>query len=189
MEGSWQEGLFFVFAAVIALSAIGVVTSRNVVHATLYLVATLIGAACIYILMFAEFVAWAQVLVYVGAIVVLMLFGLMLTRAPIGKASHFDNDQKWLALIVAVAVFAVTTWVIIDAFEGERLRVDRTVATKSREVGDAIFSAYVLPFELVSVLLLAALVGAVVIARRDGREITSRTIEAARRRRAEQGDV
>ena len=189
MDGSWQEGLFFVFATVIAVSALGVVTSRNVVHAALYLVATLIGAACIYILMFAEFVAWAQVLVYVGAIVVLMLFGLMLTRAPIGKDSNFDNDQKWLALVVAAAIFGVTTWVIVDSFAGEELVVDRTVATTSREIGEVIFTAYVLPFELVSVLLLAALVGAVVIARRDGRSTSSRTIEAARRRKVEEEQV
>jgi NADH-quinone oxidoreductase subunit J len=185
----WQEGLFFVFATIIVISAIGVVTARNVVHAALYLVATLIGAACIYILMFAEFVAWAQVLVYVGAIVVLMLFGLMLTRAPIGKAGHFDNDQKLVALIVAAAVFGVTTWVVVDAFAGEEVVVDRTVATTIAEVGEVIFSAYVLPFELVSILLLAALVGAVVIARRDDRPIQSRTIEAHRRRKLEEDNV
>ena len=177
--------MFFVFASVIALAAIGVVTARNVIHAALYLVATLVGAACIYVLMFAEFVAWAQVLVYVGAIVVLMLFGLMLTRAPIGKHGHYDNDQKWLAVLVAAAVFGVTAWVLIDAFAGAELVMDRTEATKVRAVGESIFSDYVLPFELVSVLLLAALVGAVVIARCDGRRVTSRTIEAARRRGSE----
>jgi NADH-quinone oxidoreductase subunit J len=188
VAGFWQEGLFFVFATVIALAAIGVVVSRNVIHAALYLVATLVGAACVYILMFAEFVAWAQVLVYVGAIVVLMLFGLMLTRAPIGKQAVYDNDQKWLAALVAAAIFGVTSWVLIDAFDGVRLPTDRVQATTSREVGEAIFTRYVLPFELVSVLLLAALVGAVVIARRDGR-VTSRTIEAARRRKAQEEDV
>jgi NADH-quinone oxidoreductase subunit J len=181
VEGFWQEGLFFVFATVITVAAIGVVTSRNVIHAALYLVATLVGAACVYILMFAEFVAWAQVLVYVGAIVVLMLFGLMLTRAPIGKQATYDNDQKWLAAFVAAAVFGVTSWVLVEAFDGVRLATDRTEATTIKDVGDAIFTGYVLPFELVSVLLLAALVGAVVIARRDER-VTSRTIEAARRR-------
>jgi NADH-quinone oxidoreductase subunit J len=188
VEASWQEGLFFVFATVITVAAIGVVTARNVIHSALFLVATLIGAACIYILMFAEFVAWAQVLVYVGAIVVLMLFGLMLTRAPIGKYGEYDNDQKWLAAIVAAAVFGVTAWVLIDSFEGVELPTDRVAATTSKDVGEAIFTSYVLPFELVSVLLLAALVGAVVIARRD-RRVTSRTIEAARREKAREGDV
>src|SRR5918992_5183988 len=94
------EILFWFFAVVMSVSAIRVVTSRNVVHAALYLVATLFGASIMYVLLFAEFVAWVQVLVYVGAIVVLMLFGLMLTRAPIGKGS-FDNDQRPLAAICA----------------------------------------------------------------------------------------
>jgi NADH-quinone oxidoreductase subunit J len=137
-----------------------------VIHAALYLVVTLLGAATLFLLLYAEFVAWVQVLVYVGAIVVLMLFGLMLTRAEIGK-SNFDNDQRLLAAIVSLAVFGVTSWVLVDAFEGQEINLERTQGTTTESVGEAIFSAYVLPFEVVSVLLLAALVGAVVIARRD----------------------
>jgi NADH-quinone oxidoreductase subunit J len=162
----WQEILFWVLAVVMAFAAIRVVTSRNLIHAALYLVGTLLGAAAIYVLLFAEFVAWVQVLVYVGAIVVLMLFGLMLTRADIGKGD-FDNDQRVLAAVVSAAVFGVTSYVLVDAFEGQEINLDRATGTSTASVGDAIFSAYVLPFEVVSVLLLAALVGAVVIARRD----------------------
>src|SRR5688500_8926301 len=147
-------------------AAIRVVTSRNVIHAALYLVVTLLGAATVYVLLYAEFVAWVQVLVYVGAIVVLMLFGLMLTRAEIGK-SNFDNDQRLLAAVCAAAMFGVMSYVLVDAFEGQEIDLTRTEGTSTASVGDAIFSAYVLPFEVVSVLLLAALVGAVVIARRD----------------------
>ncbi|HEX2058835.1 MAG TPA: NADH-quinone oxidoreductase subunit J [Actinomycetota bacterium] len=160
------EVLFWVFAVVMGVSAVLVVTTRNVVHAALYLVATLFGAAIMYVLLFAEFVAWVQVLVYVGAIVVLMLFGLMLTRAPIGKGS-FDNDQRPLAAVCALAVFVVSSVIMVDAFEGQEIDFTRTEGTKSAQVGDAIFSEFVMPFEVVSVLLLAALVGAVVIARRD----------------------
>ena len=160
------EVLFWLFAAVMVVSAIRVVTSRNVVHAALYLVATLFGAAIMFVLLFAEFVAWVQVLVYVGAIVVLMLFGLMLTRAPIGKGS-FDNDQRPLAAVCALAIFVVSSVIMIDAFEGQEIDFTRTDGTTSEQVGNAIFSDFVLPFEAVSVLLLAALVGAVVIARRD----------------------
>jgi NADH-quinone oxidoreductase subunit J len=89
---------------------------------------------------------------------------------------------------VAAAIFGVTSWVLVDAFDGTRLATDRIQATTSKDVGEAIFTNYVLPFELVSVLLLAALVGAVVIARRDGR-VTSRTIESARRRRAQEEEA
>ncbi|MEA2451368.1 MAG: NADH-quinone oxidoreductase subunit [Actinomycetota bacterium] len=162
----WQQIVFWALAVVMAFAAIRVVTTRNVVHAALYLVGTLLGAAAMYVLLFAEFVAWVQVLVYVGAIVVLMLFGLMLTRADIGK-SNFDNDQRLLAAVCSAAVFGVTSWVLVDAFEGQEISLARTTGTTTASIGDAIFSAYVLPFEVVSVLLLAALVGAVVIARRD----------------------
>ena len=161
----YQQILFWFLAVVIAFSALRVVTSSNVIHAALYLVGTLMGAAGLYVLLMAEFVAWVQVLVYVGAVVVLMLFGLMLTRAPIGKGS-FDNDQRPLAAICAVAVFGVTAWILVDAFEGQNVELSGSRST-TEQLGDVIFSDYVLPFEVVSVLLLAALVGAVVIARRD----------------------
>lgn len=163
---TWQQVVFWVLAVGMGFAAIRVVTARNVVHAALYLVGTLIGAATIFLLLFAQFVAWVQVLVYVGAIVVLMLFGLMLTRADIGK-SNFDNDQRWLAALCAAALFGVTSWVIVDAFEGKEISLESSVGTTTADVGNAIFTAYVLPFEVVSVLLLAALVGAVVISRRD----------------------
>ncbi len=166
MADLWQEIVFWFFAVVMGIAAIRVVTTSNVVHAALYLVATLLGAAAMFVLLLAEFVAWVQVLVYVGAIVVLMLFGLMLTRAPIGRA-NFDNDQRPLAALCALAVFVVSSVIMVDAFEGQEIDFAREAGTTSEQVGEAIFSAYVLPFEVISVLLLAALVGAVVIARRD----------------------
>ncbi len=160
------EAIFWIIAVGMTLTALRVVTTGNVVHAALYLVGTLLGAAALFVLMFAEFVAWVQVLVYVGAIVVLMLFGLMLTRAPIGRAD-FDNDQRPLAALCALAVFAVTAFIMVDAFEGQTIDLTREVGTTSADLGSSVFSTYVVPFEVVSVLLLAALVGAVVIARRD----------------------
>jgi len=168
MAELWQEIAFWVIATVMAVAAIRVVTARNVIHAALYLVATLLGAGILYVLLLAEFVAWVQVLVYVGAIVILMLFGLMLTRAPIGKG-NFDNDQRLLAAVCAGGLFGVMSWVMVDAFEGQKIdfRVERPAT--SANIGEIIFSDYVLPFEVVSVLLLAALVGAIVIARRDER--------------------
>ncbi|MDQ3783763.1 MAG: NADH-quinone oxidoreductase subunit J [Actinomycetota bacterium] len=161
-----QEILFWALAAMMGIASVGVVTSRNVVHAALYLVGTLMGAAALYILLLAEFVAWVQVLVYVGAIVVLMLFGLMLTRAPIGRGD-FDNNQRLLSALTALAVFGVTSYIMVRAFDGQTIDLTRETGTPTRSIGEVIFSTYVLPFEVVSVLLLAALVGAVVIARRD----------------------
>lgn len=165
MVETWQQLLFSVIAVIMAIAALRVVTTKNVVHAALYLVGTLLGAAALYVLLFAEFLAWAQVLVYVGAVVVLMLFGLMLTRAPIGSA-NFDNDQKWLAALCAGSLFGVTSWIILGAFRGQEIDLSST-KPRVEAVGEAIFSDFVLPFEVVSVLLLAALIGAVVIARKD----------------------
>ncbi|MEA2556477.1 MAG: NADH-quinone oxidoreductase subunit, partial [Actinomycetota bacterium] len=82
-----QEYAFIVLAAVGSISAIATVTARNVVHAALYLVVTLSSVGAVYLLLGAEFVAWVQILIYVGAIVILFLFGLMLTKAPIGRDS------------------------------------------------------------------------------------------------------
>jgi NADH-quinone oxidoreductase subunit J len=163
---TWQQVVFWGFAVVITVAAVRVVTTRNVFHAALWLVGALMGAAAMYVLLFAEFVAWVQVLVYVGAIVVLMLFGLMLTRAPIGSA-EFDNNQRPLAAICALAVFAVICVILVTAFEGREINFARAAGTTTESVGTAIFTSFVWPFEVVSMLLLAALVGAVVIARRD----------------------
>ncbi len=161
-----QEVMFWVLAVIMVGAAFRVVTTQNVVHAALYLVGTLMGAAALYVLFLAEFVAWAQVLIYVGAVVVLMLFGLMLTRAPIGKA-NYDNSQKLLAAVVAASLFGVTSWILMDAFDGAEITLAAENAVRTKDIGEVIFSAYVLPFEVVSVLLLAALIGAVMIARRD----------------------
>ncbi len=166
MAEGYQELIFWVLFLGMGFAALRVVTTRNVVHAALWLVGTLLGAASMYVLLYADFVAWVQVLVYVGAMVVLMLFGLMLTRAPIGSA-NFDNNQRLLAAICAGALFLVTSVIMVQAFEGEEIDFTRTVGTEVQDIGEVIFSVYVLPFEIVSVLLLAALVGSVVIARRD----------------------
>lgn len=166
MAETWQEVLFWVLAVIMSVAALRVVTTGNVVHAALYLVGTLMGAAGLYILLLAEFVAWVQVLVYVGAVVVLMLFGLMLTRAPIGRGD-FDNEQRLVAALCAGALFGVTSWIMIDGFRGQEIALADAEGTKTQTIGEVIFSAYVLPFEVVSILLLAALIGAVLISRRD----------------------
>ena len=168
-----QNVAFWILAVAMVLAAIGVVRSQNIVHAALYLVVVLAGAAAQYILLAAEFVAWVQVLVYIGAVIILFLFGIMLTRAPMEKEQSLDNDQRWPAAVTAAFIIGVLTTFLIQAFEDKEIVIDgvrgaqllRSAGTDA--VADSIFSAYVVPFELVSVLLLAALVGAVVIARRD----------------------
>ena len=169
-----QNIAFGLLAATAVIAALRVVTTKNVVHAALYLVAVLGSVGAIYILLAAEFVAAVQILVYVGAIVVLFLFGVMLTRAKLGHEGDLDNDQKGVAVVTALFLLGVLSYVLIDLFEDEKLpelegaSEQAIVAGRgTRAVGDAIFSTYLVPFEVVSVLLLAALVGAIVLARKD----------------------
>ena len=158
-----QEWFFAALALVGTVAALRLVTAKNVVHAALYLVVTLATVAAVYLLLAAEFVAWVQVLIYVGAIVVLLLFGLMLTRAPIGL-EVLDNQQRGSSAIVAGGVLAGLTIVLWDAFEGAEIELSTSTTA---DVGENLFRSYILPFEVVSFLLLAALVGAIVLARRE----------------------
>ena len=160
-----QNIAFWILAIGMVLAAIGVVHSQNVVHAALYLVVVLGGGAAQFILLAAEFVAWVQVLIYIGAVIILFLFGIMLTRAPMGGETDLDNDQRWPAAVVSVFLLGVLATLLADAFSDKEI-VQKS-PTRTAQVADLIFKTYVVPFELVSLLLLAALVGAVVIARRD----------------------
>jgi NADH-quinone oxidoreductase subunit J len=152
-----------------AAAAIGVVRSQNVVHAALFLVVVLAGAAAQYILVAAEFVAWVQVLIYIGAIVILFLFGIMLTRAPMRPEGTLDNKQRFAAAVVGLFLFGVITALLVDAYGGKEIKLKSHLVAlgSANHVGTAMFRNYLVPFEVVSMLLLAALVGAVVIARRD----------------------
>ncbi|MBI2710421.1 MAG: NADH-quinone oxidoreductase subunit J [Actinobacteria bacterium] len=157
------------FGAIALLMVVGAwrcVTTSNVVHAALWLVLVLAGAAAQYVLMAAEFVAVTQVLVYVGAIVVLFLFGIMLTRSPIGGDAELSRANKASAAVTGLAMVALLGFTLVDTFGGDRLPADLAPTTAS-QVSDAVFSRYLLPFEAVSILLTAALVGAIVIARKE----------------------
>ncbi|MCI3950134.1 MAG: NADH:ubiquinone oxidoreductase subunit 6 [Acidimicrobiales bacterium] len=165
---------FGLLAAASVLAALRVVTTQNVVHAALYLVVVLSSIAAIFVLLAAEFVAATQILVYVGAIVVLFLFGIMLTRPVLGRSDNLDNDQRPAAAITALFLLGVLSFALLDAFGDDELPDLDGVGSAAiaaergtRPVGDAIFSTYLVPFEVVSVLLLAALIGAIVLARRD----------------------
>ena len=156
---------FYLLAVAMVAAAVRLVTTKNVVRAALYLAIVLAGAAGIFILLLAEFVAWVQVLVYIGAVVVLLLFGVMLTRAPIGRESDLDNDSRWVPALVAVFLLGALVAMLSDAFGSQDISFGSIQRTA--DVSDSIFGAYVIPFEVASVLLLAALVGAVALARRD----------------------
>jgi len=160
-----QQFAFLIIAAVVALGAVRVVTTKNLVHGALFLVLALGGAAALFLLLTAEFIAWVQVLIYVGAVIVLLLFGLMLTRAPVG-GSALDNEKRGTALLVAGGLFVVMAVILWQGFPTQKIVFKPELFTVQR-LGREIFTRFVLPFEVVSVLLLAALVGAVVLAKRD----------------------
>ena len=161
-----QNIFFGIITAIVVLAALKMVTTKNIDHAARGLVAVLAGLGAQYVLLTAEFVATTQVLVYIGAVMVLFLFGIMLTKAPLGNTMHMTGTQWPIAAAVAVALAGVTTYALIDEFSDDELREDGTVF-KTADVSDSVFSTFIIPFEAVSVLLLAALIGAIVLARKD----------------------
>ncbi len=157
--------VFLLVSAIAVGSAILVVTTRQIVHSALWLVVTLGSVAGCFVLMTAEFVAWMQLLIYVGAVVVLLLFGLMLTRAPIGRSEDLTTANWFTALFVAVSTASVLIVLLVDQFRTAMVDVHNLDPATAKSVGAAMFRFWVLPFEVLSVLLLAALVGAIALSR------------------------
>ena len=158
--------IVFTLLGLVAIgAAILVVSTRQVVHAGLWLVVSLGAVAGCFLLMTAEFVAWMQVLIYVGAVVVLLLFGLMLTRAPIGHSDDLSSGNWFLALLVAIAATSVLVVLLVDGFRNAMIDVSGVQPTTAHVLGVAMFGYWVLPFEALSVLLLSALVGAIALSR------------------------
>lgn len=163
--------LAFVLLGAVALGAgFLVVTTSRIVHAALWLAVSLGAVAGCFLLLTAELLAWVQVLIYVGAVVVLVLFALMLTRAPIGPTPGARRGRVVLAAIVAAATAGVLLVTQLAALGDEVIDLEAADVGGGQAVGSALFRAWVLPFEVLSVLLLAALVGAIVISRGRGGE-------------------
>ncbi|MFC9847517.1 NADH-quinone oxidoreductase subunit J [Streptomyces sp. NPDC060223] len=169
------EIAFLLVGLVTLGAAIVTVTTKQLVHAALWLVVALGGLAVEYLLLTAEFIAWVQVLIYVGSVVVLLLFGLMLTKAPIGRSPDADSGNRWAALTVAVASAAALVWVVVDAFRTTWMDLEGAAAGSTEVTGKALFQNWVLPFEALSVLLLAALVGAIVLSRKANEDTATTT--------------
>ncbi|MGH9245073.1 MAG: NADH-quinone oxidoreductase subunit J family protein [Acidimicrobiales bacterium] len=179
-----QNIAFGIIAAGVVVAALRVVTTPNVVHAALWLIVVLGGVGASFLLLGAEFVGVTQILVYIGAIVVLFLFGIMLTRAPIGRTAGLTGRNWASALVVSLALAGVLGYVLIDAFGDEKLPEDTRVVftpdetdpspdeevvagSNTAAVGDSIFADYLVPFEVVGLLLTASLIGAIAIARKE----------------------
>ncbi len=158
------EVVFVALGVVTLGSAVLVVATRQLVHAALWLVVTLGSVAGCYLVLTAELVAWVQVLIYVGGVVVLLVFGIMLTRAPIGRSGDLDSGNRAVAAVVAVAAAAILVTVTVSGFATAYSDLGARVGT-ANVLGAAIFRTWVLPFEVLSVLLLASLIAAIVLSR------------------------
>jgi NADH-quinone oxidoreductase subunit J len=158
---------FVVLLFVTIISAVVVVTTRNIVHAAIFLAFSFVGVAGIYLLLDAPFIAGAQVLIYVGAITVLILFAIMLTAQTVMREPRRTLETKLVAGVVSVVLFAAILapnliragWVVHSAAPGpyDTLRL----------LSQGLLGTYLFPFEVASVLLLAALVGAIVLAKEE----------------------
>lgn len=160
---------FYIIAAMMLWGAIRVVTTQNVVHAALWLVVVLGGVAAQYILAAAEFVAVSQIMVYIGAVMVLFLFGIMLTRATIGQETDLNNKGWGIGIPVALLLFGMFAWVVIDQYRDDvisDLPGDR-IATSTQRISDGYLGDYLVPLIALSFVLLAAAIGSIVLARKD----------------------
>lgn len=157
---------FLAIGLVVLISAFRVVTANNVVHAALYLVGALAGSAGLFLLLSAEFVAWVLVLVYIGAVIVLFLFGIMITRAPTGLDEGLDSKNKVWPALLSLSVFVLLAWTSVGAFGSNEVIITGD-PTATSVIGDALLGRFVIPFEVVGFALLAALIGGITIARRD----------------------
>ena len=156
--------LFSILAILTLGGGLGVVVTRNVVHAALFLLVSLVAVAGLYLILFAEFLALVQVLIYGGAIIIVLLFAIMLTRS--GEYPRISDNKQWpLAIVAAAAVFGVLT--------ASFLWIERPEASAEGPgitgIGNKLFTDWAVPFEIASLLLLVALIGAIIIAGNPGR--------------------
>ncbi len=181
--------VFYALSAITVIGALGVVLDRNVVRATLMLLIALLGVAGIFLVAFAEFLALAQILLYGGAVTIVVLFSIMLTRTADLRV-NLDNPQRPMAALIAIAAFFLLTLTFVNSDIGE-LDETTSVAIPGADagssgfetVGDVLFNQWAIPFEIASLVLLVAMIGAIALARSDdpddAGEVTSGSPEGA----------
>jgi NADH-quinone oxidoreductase subunit J len=163
------DGVFYVFAFITVASAFVVVFTRNIIYAAFSLLFTFFGVAGLYALLHADFLAVTQILIYVGGILVLLLFGVMLTNKVVSVDLKTGTLQTVPALVIVAIVAGslaglfYSTWKNVAAPAAEQVSMTRTL-------GEMLMTGYLLPFEVASVILLVALIGAATTARRTRKE-------------------
>ena len=158
------ENLFILIAALVIASAFWVVFSPNLIHSAVSLLFTLFSTAGLYIFLYADFIAATQVVIYVGGILVLIIFGVMLTSKIETPSIAASSKNQFIGGMGAFAIFVIQAGIIFNSqwHIGNVQSTDSTVAT----IGKLLLNEYLLPFEIVSILLLAALMGAALLSRR-----------------------
>jgi NADH-quinone oxidoreductase subunit J len=155
--------IFILLSVIILGAALAVVTSKNLFHSALFLILSFVGVAGLYVLLEAGFLAAVQILVYVGAISILIIFAIMLTRRLMAKDLVQRNAQWGISALVALLLFAVLGFILLRV---NWPVVEAAVPSESISIlGQELMSTYAVPFEVASVLLLVALVGSIIIAR------------------------
>ena len=159
-----SDFVFILLSSLLLISSIGVCVSKNLVHAAVYLFFALFFVAGLYIFLYADFLAAVQVIVYVGGILVLIIFGVMLTNRLEKPSINISSMNQFLAGLLCLLLFMVQCFAI---FNGKWISSNSEVIENStKSIGNLILNEYLLPFEVVSVLLLGALIGAATIARK-----------------------
>lgn len=159
------QGVFFLMAAFTVGAALLVVLARNIVHCAIALVFSFFGVAALFVLLDAEFLAAAQVLLYVGGITILLLFAIMLTSRISAKGIKIMNEQVGISAVVVLAIIGLMVFANLKGFPA--MVPPLVMPNNTASLGRLLLTTYVLPFEVVSLLLLAAMVGAIILARRE----------------------
>ena len=161
-----MEIAFAIIAALTLVSGIAAMSLRNLVHCALCLALTFAGLAALYLQLGAAFVGWAQVLVYIGAVAILIVFAILLTRSSEGVPQPLLSRSWMMGIAVALLVFGVLFRAIMNSPLGENMPPTKPEPTV-REIGNQLMTRYVLPLEVIGLLLTAAAIGAVIIAMKD----------------------
>lgn len=161
-----MSSTFIILALVTLLSASAAMSLRNLVHCALSLVVTFAGLAALYLQLHAQFVGFAQVLVYIGAVAILIVFAILLTRSG-ETPNQAVLAPGWIAgIAVSAIVFAALGWAVLNSTAIAR-QTPAAPEITVKHIGDALMTQYVLPLEVIGLLLTAAMIGAVIIAMKD----------------------
>jgi len=165
-----MSGVFLILALITLLSAVAAMSFRNLVHCALSLVVTFAGLAGLYLQLHAQFVGFAQVLVYIGAVAILIVFAILLTRSGDTPSQAVVAPGWWVGILVAMVTFGALGLAVLKS-EAIATQTPAAPEVTVKNIGDALMTRYVLPLEVIGLLLTAAMIGAVIIAMRDDKEV------------------